>query len=416
MKINSDRNFIHALSWLCRYLLVVVVILVFSSQSIYAAACDEFNCDSKKNDKDAYLSCISDKKSCLEKKLAETNSQKNTLSNAIALIVGKIKLQEVKIAQTETEIEALQTEIGSLSNHISVLNASLDQLTAMLLDRVREQYKTSRMKATTPLLLSSGKVLGVTRYLSETGNKTATVMHLAESQRLQFDDQKAKKEKVQAQLESKQALLVNQKRDLTSEQGAQQKLLTQTKNDEATYQKQLEAVLSEFQAIQAIIAGSGSESKIRDVNAGEKIATVIAGKSCNSAGEHLHFMITKSGATQNPFSYLKNIDHTNCSGSSCGSSDGDSFNPSGNWDWPISGPITMNQGYGTTWAVRHTWVSRIYSFHNGIDIEGGNEVKAVESGALYRGSFSGSAGCALRYVKVVHKNDNLVSWYLHVNY
>ncbi len=402
------------LSWVG--VLVVIGLTGWLIKPVQAANCDELNCEVKKEAQNEYLGCISQKKQCLENKLSELNTQKSTLSSAIAVIAGKINLQEVKIAQTMAEVESLQQEIGSLSNQISVLNASLDQLTAMLLSRVREQYKTSRQQAVAPLLLNDSKVLGVTKYLGQTGSKTASVMHLAENQRLQFDAQKDKKEKVQLQLEAKQKLLETQRQDLKSEQGAQQKLLTQTKNDEATYQRQLQAVLAEFQAIQAIIAGNGTEAKVKDVNSGERIASVISGPSCNSGGEHLHFMVTKGGSTQNPFNYLKSIDHTNCSGSTCGSSDVDAFNPSGSWDWPISGPITMNQGYGSTWATRHTWVSRIYSFHNGIDIDGGSEVKAVASGALYRGSFGGSKGCALRYVKVVHKDSDLTSWYLHVNY
>jgi murein DD-endopeptidase MepM/ murein hydrolase activator NlpD len=129
--------------------------------------------------------------------------------------------------------------------------------------------------------------------------------------------------------------------------------------------------------------------------------------------------VAQNGNTFNPFSYLASgVGFENCSGSSCGSSDGDIFNPSGSWSWPITPSIKFTQGYGVTWAVRNTWVGRIYSSHNGIDInnETNSEVKAVKGGTLYRGSYGGSGGCRLRYVRVHHDDGGLDTYYLHINY
>jgi murein DD-endopeptidase MepM/ murein hydrolase activator NlpD len=126
-------------------------------------------------------------------------------------------------------------------------------------------------------------------------------------------------------------------------------------------------------------------------------------------------MVTKDGQTLNPFDYLTGIDYENCSGSTCGSGDGDAFNPRGNWNWPINPKIRFTQGYGYTWAVQHTWVGRIYRFHNGIDLQSPSlEVKAIKPGTLYAGSYVGS--CVLKYVRVHHDEGNIDTYYLHVNY
>jgi len=133
----------------------------------------------------------------------------------------------------------------------------------------------------------------------------------------------------------------------------------------------------------------------------------------------LHFITSQDGKAVNPFNYLRpGVDFENCSGSSCGSSDGDAFNPSGSWDWPIAPKIKYSQGFGSTWATRNTWVGRIYSAHNGIDINSnsGSEVKAVRGGTLFRGSYSGASGCRLRYVRVDHDDSDLDTFYLHINY
>lgn len=226
-----------------------------------------------------------------------------------------------------------------------------------------------------------------------------------------YKKEKTEQEDLQSQLEEQKKVLDGQKL-------AKGKLLEQTKNDEKKYQQLLAATQSEFDAIQAILAGRGEETKVGKISQGSKIASIIQGPSCNSSGSHLHFIVSKNGVTSNPFQYLKSgMSAENCSGSSCGSGDGDSFSPTGSWDWPISGPIKYTQGYGTTWAVRNTYVGRIYNFHNGIDINSASsEVRAVRSGTLYRGSYGGSGGCRLRYVRVHHDEGDIDTFYLHINY
>ena len=225
-------------------------------------------------------------------------------------------------------------------------------------------------------------------------------------------EEKSTQEELQNQLES-------QKRSLASQKSAKTRLLEQTKNDEIKYQQLLSQARSEFEAIQAIIAGKGQESEVGHVNEGDRIASIIQGASCNSSGDHLHFIIGQGGTVLNPFSYLRSgVSYENCSGSSCGSGDGDAFNPSGSWNWPINEQISFSQGFGSTWAVRNTWVGRVYNFHNGIDIDSNSSatVKAVRGGTLYRGSYAGSGGCRLRYVRVNHDENDLETYYLHINY
>jgi murein DD-endopeptidase MepM/ murein hydrolase activator NlpD len=93
------------------------------------------------------------------------------------------------------------------------------------------------------------------------------------------------------------------------------------------------------------------------------------------------------------------------------------FGFGGDWDWPLSDPARITQGYGMTFYAR---VRRAYGGqpHTGIDMvskDGNFDVKAVKPGELYRGSIKCGGGY-LRYVKVKHKDSNLESYYLHVNY
>lgn len=356
----------------------------------------------------------------LEGKLQETQNRGKTLASEIAYMDNQIKRAILQIGLTEQKITDLQDEISSLSGKIDRLEGSLTKLSDVLLNRIVITYKRG---IASPLeILFSSDSFGdfILRYKLLRTAQANDKMLMFEMQQTKdvFSEQKAAREDKKKQQEVLQLQLKKQKTDLDAQKINKANLLAVTKNDEKKYQELLDQARAEFEAIQAITAGKGDETSVGHVNEGDKIASIIQGPSCNSGGAHLHFMVKQGSNVQNPFSYLKGgINFDNCSGSSCGSSDGDPFNPGGNWVWPISPPIKYSQGYGATWATRNSWVGRVYSFHNGIDINSdSSDIRAVKSGVLYRGSYAGINGCRLRYVHVVHDDGGVETLYLHVNY
>lgn len=343
-----------------------------------------------------------------EAEISKLKSQAATLSNQIAQYDAQIRLTSLKISETEEKILLL-------GGRIDQLEVSLNSLTNAFSSRVVQTYKMSRLNEPLLFLISSSdlsEAVSSYHYLQRIQEADRDLLIRLEKAQLTYKEERVDQEALQGQLEAQKSVLGAQK-------GAKANLLTLTRNDEKKYQSLLASVRAEFEAIQAIIAGKGVEESVGHVTEGAKIASIIAGPSCNSSGEHVHFIVREGSNTLNPFNYLKpGVDFENCSGSSCGSGDGDSFNPSGPWEWPINPKIKFSQGYGSTWAVAHTWVGNIYQFHNGIDIDSlsANDVKAVKGGTLYRGSYTGYNGCNLRYVRVDHDDSNLDSLYLHINY
>ncbi|MDP2649778.1 MAG: hypothetical protein Q8P10_02950 [bacterium] len=354
----------------------------------------------------------------LESKLGDLQKQEKTLSSQIAVMDSQMRLTQLRISVIKEEIQTLTEDIGKTTKKISNLEASLTSLTKILLNRIIVTYQVGSVQSFQLLLVSNGVSDFFTRanYLKIVQAHDKQLIYETQqakndytNQKQIFESKKKKVEDLQKQLESYTA-------ELDREKVVKQQFLAATKNDEAKYQDLLAKARSEYEAIQGIISGKGTETQVRNVSEGERIASVISGSSCNSGGAHLHFMVARDGNTENPFNYLKNVDFQNCSGSSCGSSDGDAFNPSGSWNWPLDPQIKMNQGYGSTWATKYTWVSQIYSSHNGIDIEGSSlAVKSVKAGTLFQGSYTGYNGCRLRYVRV-HNQDGLDTFYLHINY
>ncbi len=341
-----------------------------------------------------------------QNELARLSVQSKTLANQVAQFDAQIRLTTLKISQTEEKILLLGGRIDQLEN-------SLDSLTNAFSTRAVETYKMNRLGDGLFLLLGAdgiNEVVSRYHYLQRIQQSDQDLLQRLQRAQTIYVGEKEDQEVLQKELEK-------QKAELDDQKAAKAFLLQVTRNDEAKYQQLLAQARSEYEAIQAIIAGKGQETEVGHVSQGARIASIIQGASCNSSGAHLHFIVSSNGITQNPFAHLKDgITNENCTGSSCGSGNGDPFNPTGTWDWPISPTIRYSQGYGETWAVRNTWVGRIYRFHNGIDINSSTspEVRAVRSGTLYRGSYN--VGCALRYVRVAHDDSDLDTFYLHINY
>jgi len=401
--------------WLFFILLNCSVITLFTGQAMTIAAedCSTFSCNSEKQTEQEYQQCNNDKKSCLEDKISEVKTQKITLQSTVNLINGQINLQELKITQINTEINKIEKEITQLTERISGLNFSLDRLTTLLVERIRAQHKTRVINPMILMIKSNSLESFATnyKYVSLASKQTAQAMQRAEAQKITYDEQKSLKEVKQNEVQAKQQILQQEQSQLTKQRQEQQFLLTQTKNDEVKYQAELARTMAELQAIQSIIAGKGQVSKIGDVKAGDKIANIIVGASPCSNGTHLHLEVVQNGINRDPASFLKSI-----SANWNNSPDGE-FSFNGDWDWPLNDPAKINQGYGMTWYAR---VQRAYggSPHTGIDIASKSKdytVKAVKDGVAYQGSIN-CGGRPLKYVKVDHKDSDIDTFYLHVNY
>jgi peptidoglycan hydrolase CwlO-like protein len=341
-----------------------------------------------------------------EKEVQRLNQEAGTLSGQIAQFDAQIGLTSLKIREIEEKISLLGGRIEQLESSVSSLVNAFNE-------RAVQTYVMNRLGGPFLTILSSNdlsQMVSSYHYLKKIQEADRDLLGRLETAQNTYKTEKENQENLHKSLE-------DQKNVLGSQKTAKAQLLAVTKNDERKFQSLLSSSRSEFEAIQAIIAGRGAEEEVGKVSQGVRIASIINGPSCNSSGRHLHFIVSENGQARNPFNYLKPTDHNNCSGSSCGSGDGDPFNPSGNWDWPISPTIRYTQGYGSTWAVRNTWVGNIYQFHNGIDIDSpSTEIRSVKSGNLFRGSYTGSNGCRLRYVRVAHDDSSISTFYLHINY
>lgn len=347
----------------------------------------------------------------LQQKLSETRGQSQTLASTIAYLNNNINLTQAQISETETQLRGLGSEIAELTVRITALDATLDDVTQLMLNRINNSYKRSRFNPALSVVSSDSLSDMVTKnkYLMVSARHDREIIFQMEEARTNYDTQKTLKEQKQAELDALQQRLESQRITLARQQEEKEVLLQITRNDERRFQTELAQKRAELEAIQSIIAGRGQETEVGEVSQGETIAYVIPGPSTCSTGAHLHFEIARSGSHRNPANYLSSRTVTWNNGP-----DGP-FEFSGDWPWPLRGNIRITQGYGMTFYAA---TMRYYGGapHTGIDMVNNNDytVRTVADGTLYRGSVT-CRNAPLRYVRVDH-GDGLSSYYLHVNY
>ncbi|KKU64304.1 hypothetical protein A2701_02525 [Candidatus Amesbacteria bacterium RIFCSPHIGHO2_01_FULL_47_34] len=322
----------------------------------------------------------------LEAKIDQLKSQAQTLSGQIAYYDGQIELNTLKISQT-------QTLISSITSKIALLERQLQKKSVILERQIVKSYKQGAINPLSIFLSSTdfGELLSRLKYTQIAQAQNRRIIHDTQYVQSNYDQQKTLIEESRKKLQIQQASLA----DLRDEKD---NLLKQTKNDEATYQHQLEQARLELAAIQTALATANKEGPVKK---GDPIALVgNSGYPSCSTGKHLHFEVRQNDTWTNAESYLRNI--TDKWGLSIGS---------GSWDWPIGGEIQITQRYGKTpYSYRYLYSGGI---HTGIDMVSDNDViRASADGTLY--SSVQKCGSSDLKIKFIDHGSGLKTFYLHV--
>jgi peptidoglycan hydrolase CwlO-like protein len=362
--------------------------------------------DSEDSDK---LDEISKEIEELENKLKEVQNREKTLQSQLTYMDSQISLTTLKIGESENEIELLEDQIASLSGKIVRLEASLTDISEVLLNRIVATYKS---KAVSPIyyLVSSqdfNEFFTRSKYIQVAQAHDKKLMYSVQSTKSSFQKQKDLREVKKDRLVVLQQQLSLQKQELDKQKSEKTYLLGVTRQDEKRYQQLIAAARSEQAAIEGAIRQALALLKDGSpVNQGEQIALIgNSGAPSCSTGAHLHFEIRKGESVHNPSDYLKgnSIEWNN-------QPDGE-FGFGGDWDWPIDSP-RITQGYGMTyWARTGFYGGRP---HTGIDMTSNSSsvIRAPKGGTLYKGTIS-CKGSPMNFVAIEHEDD-LTSWYWHV--
>jgi len=327
----------------------------------------------------------------LEKSIAEAQSQAKTLAGQIAYYDSQIELANLKIKQTEEQI-------GIFGTKIDLLESKLQERSTLLKGQIVQTYKKGPIDPL-QVLFSVSDVSDLIlrfKYLQIVQANNRKFLHDTQVVQTNYQQQKILIEASKKKLEA-------QKQTLASVRSQRDSLLTQTKNSESIYQKQLEQARLELEAVQRALA---SAVKQGPVNAGDPIGLVgNSGYPSCSTGKHLHFEARVNDTWVDAETYLQSRsvwDDTSNSNVSIGS---------GSWPWPLNGSVRVTQRYGKTpWSYRYAYSDGI---HTGIDMTSSDDViRAPASGTLY--SSSQRCGSSTLNIKFIDHGNGLKTLYLHV--
>lgn len=236
-----------------------LVFFVFVGGRASAEDCDQkYKCEEGSDD---YQNCLTNLKNCWQEKVNTTRSEANTLQSAVDIINGQIRVQSLKVQQTVAEINSLEKEITELSERIEGLSISLNRLSEILIKRIRQNYKQSRLPYKNNLFASESfnGFISQYRYMNLAQDQTLDLMKKTELQRLTYNQQKEIKEAKQQEVEKKRQELQSQKNILDSQKASKDELLKQTRNSESIYQQKLAEATAELNSLKAFSSSkSGS--------------------------------------------------------------------------------------------------------------------------------------------------------------
>jgi len=172
-------------------------------------------------------------------KLSTLAGQKQTLASAIDYLNTQIKITQAKISSTTTQLNKLNIEITDLTGRISSIDYSLTDLTKFFIGRVRQTYMhpgsyDAFIVAQTSTLPDALRVI---EYTKKVRDHDRSILITLEKSRLDFNAQKDSKETKQKEVALLKAKLDTEKNSLNTQIASKNKLLADTKNDEARYQQ-----------------------------------------------------------------------------------------------------------------------------------------------------------------------------------
>lgn len=243
--------------------------------------------------------------------LSDISSQRKTLQGQVASMDSQIQSIENQVYNTQAEINRLNAEITATNKRITEAEAELAQDRSRLSEVVRVMYEEGQVSNIELIAKSNNFSEFVNRSeyfeaiqlkIKETADKVVALKNELASKKQKLEDDKKETETLKNQQLAQQQQAVTQR-------SAKDRLLQETKGDEAAYQALVKKIQADFNHLQTELWNqnnpSGSYVSLGHVEAGDVIGYI--GNTGYSTGCHVHFeMRNASQSSVNPANYIGN--------------------------------------------------------------------------------------------------------------
>ncbi|MFH0979668.1 MAG: hypothetical protein V1803_01840 [Candidatus Roizmanbacteria bacterium] len=235
--------------------IILVIIVSLSFLKIHGIEC-ELGINPSGRSQDELNELIN---KCAAKK-DELSQRRNSLSSEIQYMDTQIYLTTLRIQNTEQKIIITEKEINTLSSRIEGLDESLTNLSGLLIRKVVENYKQRGISFFSLLFDSqnAGDLINKIKYIKTARNNNQRLLVQVQEAKSNFEEQKKLREEKKAELNELTETLNTQKQSLNTQKSQKQKLLIDTQNDEANYQRIISQAQAQLAGFKSFVSSAGA--------------------------------------------------------------------------------------------------------------------------------------------------------------
>ncbi|MCR4329745.1 MAG: C39 family peptidase [Candidatus Roizmanbacteria bacterium] len=193
------------------------------------------------------------------KQVNDLGQQRNTLTKQIQYMDSQIYLTELNIQENQQSVERIKKEITSLGERIGELNSTLTHISETTTDKIRAMYKRQRRNPMLSTLASDNltTLLRSVQYLKRTQENDRNILLRLQDTKVNFNEQKTLREEKETELNILNDQLASYKISLAAQQRDKEVILSETQNDEKTYQQILSRARTQISAFKTSAVNSG---------------------------------------------------------------------------------------------------------------------------------------------------------------
>lgn len=195
----------------------------------------------------------------LQAKISDTQNQAKTLSDQIGYMDNQIQLTLYQMEGTQEKLTQIAKDIDKLITKISKLETSLDDIAAILLNRIRETYVKGTYSSFDLLLSVNGfsEFLNRLKYIKVVQTHDKNLMIQVQTAKVNYEEQKTLLEEKKLEQENLKKRLQGYKVQLDVQKNDKEQLLVATQNDEKKYQELLAKAKQELSGFSAFTVSAG---------------------------------------------------------------------------------------------------------------------------------------------------------------